>query len=86
VAGLTLGQDGSFYGTTEGVGYNGTVFNITTNGTLLGNNYEVQYSPDLTGTNWSNLLSLSNLQTSPYQFTDPAGNGQPMRFDRVLMH
>jgi uncharacterized repeat protein (TIGR03803 family) len=40
-AGLTLGNDGSFYGTTAGggitsVGYNGwgTVFQVTTNGTL----------------------------------------------------
>ena len=34
-AGLTLGNDGNFYGTTEegGSGY-GTVFQVTTNGTL----------------------------------------------------
>ena len=35
-AGLTLGPDGNFYGTTSdgGTGGNGTVFQITTNGTL----------------------------------------------------
>jgi uncharacterized repeat protein (TIGR03803 family) len=37
VAGLTLGSDGNFYGTTEGGGTNGgygTVFRVTTNGQL----------------------------------------------------
>src|ERR1017187_9728937 len=36
VTGLTLGTDGSFYGTTSGGGSNdyGTIFRLTTNGTL----------------------------------------------------
>jgi uncharacterized repeat protein (TIGR03803 family) len=34
LAGLTLGNDGSFYGTTASGGNNGTVFRVTTNGAL----------------------------------------------------
>ena len=35
----------------------------------------VQYSTNLAGTNWINLLSLTNLPASPYLFLDPAGDG-----------
>jgi hypothetical protein len=52
---------------------------------MLSNNFVVQYNADLTSTNWINLLTLSNLLTSPYEFLDPAGNDQPTRFYRVLM-
>jgi hypothetical protein len=45
----------------------------------------VQYSPDLTGTNWITLQTFSNLLTSPYLFLDPDGAGEPARFYRVWM-
>jgi uncharacterized repeat protein (TIGR03803 family) len=50
----------------------------------LGNNFIVQYSTNIADTNWMNLLSLTNLSTSPYQFLDPAGIGQPARFYRAF--
>jgi hypothetical protein len=50
----------------------------------LGNNFMVQYSPILPATNWLNLLSITNLSASPYQFLDPAGVDQPARFYRAL--
>jgi hypothetical protein len=52
---------------------------------MLSNNFTVQYSTDLTGSNWINLLSVSNLTSSPYQFLDPAGIVPPARFYRALM-
>ena len=52
---------------------------------MLSNNFVVQYSTNLAGTNWINLLSLSNLSSSPYQFLDPAGIVPPARFYRALM-
>ena len=52
---------------------------------MLSSNFVVQYSTNLTSTNWLNLISLSNLTTSPYQFLDPAGSTQPVRFYRALM-
>ena len=52
---------------------------------MLGNNFVVQYSTNLAGTNWINLLSLTNLSSSPYEFLDPAGVDQPARFYRVFM-
>jgi hypothetical protein len=52
---------------------------------MLSNNFVVQYSTNLTGTNWINLLSLSNLSSSPYQFLDPAGVVPPARFYRAFM-
>ena len=55
------------------------------NGTL-GSNFNVQYTAKLPATTWSNLLSITNLSVSPYQFPDPAGSGQPARFYRALMH
>ncbi|MGB7748202.1 MAG: hypothetical protein WBN75_13045 [Verrucomicrobiia bacterium] len=45
----------------------------------------VQYSTNLAGTNWINLLSLSNLSASPYLFLDPAGVVPPARFYRAFM-
>jgi hypothetical protein len=52
---------------------------------MLSNNFTVQYSTNLAGTNWINLLSVSNLSSSPYQFLDPAGIVPPARFYRALM-
>jgi hypothetical protein len=45
----------------------------------------VQYSTNLAGTNWINLLSLSNLSASPYLFLDPAGVVPPAQFYRAFM-
>lgn len=52
---------------------------------MLRSNFVVQYSTNLAGTNWINLLSLTNLQDSPYLFLDPAGDGEPARFYRAFM-
>jgi uncharacterized repeat protein (TIGR03803 family) len=52
---------------------------------MLSNNFVVQYSTNLAGTNWNNLLSLSNLLSSPYEFLDPAGIVPPARFYRAFM-
>ena len=52
---------------------------------MLSNNYVVQYSTNLATTNWTTLLSLSNLPFTPYQFLDPSGQGQPVRFYRTIM-
>ena len=52
---------------------------------MLGNNFVVQYNTNLAESNWINLLSLTNLSASPYQFLDPAGSGQPARFYRAFM-
>jgi hypothetical protein len=52
---------------------------------MLSSNFVVQYSTNLSGSNWMNLLSLSNLPASPYLFLDPAGDGEPARFYRAFM-
>jgi len=52
---------------------------------MLRSNFVVQYNATFPGTNWSNLLSLTNLSASPYQFLDSSGVGQPARFYRALM-
>ena len=52
---------------------------------MLSNNFVVQYNTDLTTTNWINMISLSNLLTSPYLFLDPAGIVPPARYYRALM-
>ena len=52
---------------------------------MLSSNFVVQYSTNLAGSNWINLLSLSNLPASPYLFLDPAGDGEPARFYRAFM-
>ena len=50
---------------------------------MLGSNFIVQYNTNLAANNWMNLLVISNLPSSPYQFLDPAGITQPMRFYRA---
>jgi uncharacterized repeat protein (TIGR03803 family) len=52
---------------------------------MLSSNFVVQYSTNLAGTNWMNLLSLTNLPSSPYQFLDSGGVSQPSRFYRAFM-
>jgi hypothetical protein len=52
---------------------------------MLSSNFVVQYSSNLVGTNWVNLLSLTNLPSSPYRFLDSGGVGQPARFYRAFM-
>ncbi len=51
---------------------------------MLSNNFVVQYSTNLASTNWINLLTVPNLQTSSYLFLDPAGIVPPARFYRHL--
>jgi len=50
----------------------------------LGNGFMVQYNTNLADTTWITLLSLTNLSSSPYQFLDPSGAGQPARFYRAF--
>jgi uncharacterized repeat protein (TIGR03803 family) len=52
---------------------------------MLSSNFVVQYSTNLGGSNWMNLLSLTNLPSSPYLFLDPAADGEPARFYRAFM-
>jgi uncharacterized repeat protein (TIGR03803 family) len=52
---------------------------------MLSSNFVVQYNTNLPGTNWRNLLSLTNLLASPYLFLDPAGDAEPARFYRAFM-
>jgi len=52
---------------------------------MLSNNFVVQYSTNLADTNWINLLSLTNLSSSPYEFLDPAGVVPPARYYRAFM-
>ena len=52
---------------------------------MLSSNFVVQYSTNLAGTDWLNLVSLTNLPSSPYLFVDPAGDSEPARFYRAFM-
>jgi hypothetical protein len=52
---------------------------------MLSSNFVVQYCTNLAGTNWINLLSLTNFQSNPYLFLDSDGVGQPARFYRAFM-
>ena len=54
-------------------------------GGMLSSNFVVQYSTNLANANWMNLLSLTNLPSSPYLFLDSGGVGQPARFYRAFM-
>ena len=54
-------------------------------GGMLGSNFSVQYSSDLSGTNWTSLRSFSNLSVNPYQFLDAGGSTSPARFYRAVM-
>src|ERR1035437_2923638 len=53
-AGLTLGNDGNFYGTTIGSSLSGTVFQLTTNGTLTALAF---FNSNVLNTNGANPLS-----------------------------
>jgi len=57
---------------------------LSLNGTLS-NNFVVQYSTNLAATNWTTLLILSNLSSSPYGFLDPGGVVAPARFYRAFV-
>ena len=52
---------------------------------MMGSNFTVQYSTNLSVTNWINLRSISNLSVNPYQFLDPAGSSESARFYRAFM-
>jgi uncharacterized repeat protein (TIGR03803 family) len=58
---------------------------LTLAGTI-GSNFVVQYTTNFVQTNWMSLLSVTNMQYSPYPFLDPVGVGQPARFYRAFMH
>jgi hypothetical protein len=51
----------------------------------LGSNYMVQFDTNLSDTHWMNLLSITNLPSSPYPFIDYSGVGQPARFYRAFL-
>jgi hypothetical protein len=52
---------------------------------MLSSNFVVQYATRLAGTNWMNLLSLTNLVSRPYLFLDPAGDGRSAWFYRAFV-
>jgi hypothetical protein len=52
---------------------------------MFSSNYIVQYTLNLHSNNWINLLSITNLSANPYQFIDPAGNLQSVKFYRAVM-
>jgi hypothetical protein len=52
---------------------------------MLSSNFIVQYSSNLAGTNWTDLVSVTNLSASPYLFLDPSGAPEPARFYRAFM-
>jgi hypothetical protein len=52
---------------------------------ILSSNFVVQYSANLAGTNWLDLLRLSNLAFSPYLFLDPDSGDESARFYRAFM-
>ena len=51
---------------------------------INGGNFIVEYSTNLTTTNWFYLQSVSNLQNGSFQFVDTNGI-QPARYYRVIM-
>lgn len=114
---LTLGADGNLYGTTgyggstytnDGFG-DGTVFRLSLSPVItppiisptlalqlyfgyplvslfgtLGDTYTLEYSTNLSVSNWTPILIVPNLSISPFQMIDPAGVGQPSRFYRAV--
>jgi uncharacterized repeat protein (TIGR03803 family) len=102
-AGLVLGSDGSFYGTTYGGGQGGagTVFRLTivpefqaatlTNNMLslswsteAGASYQLQYTSDLSSSNWINLGLAAIADGATLNTTDSLTNG-PQRFYRLVL-
>ena len=49
-----------------------------------GNNFMVQYNSNLSDTNWVNWFTITNLPSSPYNFLDASGVGEPARFYRAF--
>ena len=101
-AGLVLGSDGSFYGTTSaGTNDQGTVFRLTlvpefqavtltkttlnlTWSTEAGARYQLQHSPDLNSSNWTNLGSPITATGATLSTTDSFTNA-PQRFYRLVL-
>ena len=52
---------------------------------MLGSNFTLQYSTNLTAANWITLLTVSNLQNTPYLFSDTNKATSPARFYRAWM-
>jgi len=52
---------------------------------MLSSNFVVQYSTDLAGSHWLDLLCLSNLPFSPYLFLDSESGEEPARFYQAFM-
>ncbi len=102
-AGLVLGSDGSFYGTTFGGGQGGagTVFRLTivpefqaatifnemlnlTWSTETGGTYQLQYTSDLSSSNWINLGPAAIANGAMLNTTDSLTN-DPQRFYRLVL-
>jgi uncharacterized repeat protein (TIGR03803 family) len=52
----------------------------------LGKSYTVEYTDGFAGTNWTPMLIVPQLSSSPFQVIDPAGVGQSSRFYRAIMN
>ena len=52
----------------------------------LGKSYTLEYTDGFAGTNWTPILVLPHLSSSPFQVIDPAGVGQSSRFYRAVMN
>jgi uncharacterized repeat protein (TIGR03803 family) len=52
----------------------------------LGRSYTVEYTDSFADTNWTPILVVPNLSSSPFQLIDPAGVGKSSRFYRAVMN
>ena len=50
---------------------------------LVGFTYRIEYSTNLSATNWTSLVELS-LRTSPFTFNDSGWSNSPARFYRAV--